>query len=138
MIPVPRRRDKLGKQSLNVSVISQVRTLHNIYHPGAPSADEPANVLSTSASQERSRTWAGLPHEIREWFSGPPTSQVPKSPPEAFTHDVPGPNDLPAESFVLGLISASSVDYLDLQQGKRQLFTKLHADDTWSMTDTCA
>lgn len=95
-------------------------------------------MLTTLAFQERCRTWAGLPHEIRQWFSGPAPSQVPKSPPEAFQHDVPGPQDVPAESFVLGLISVSSVDYLDLQQGKRQRFTRSQAGDAWTMTDTCA
>ncbi|KAK9844827.1 hypothetical protein WJX74_007370 [Apatococcus lobatus] len=97
-------------------------------------ADTPNDLLR----QERCRAWAGLPHEIREWFSGPPPSQIPKSPPEAFHHAVPGPKDSPADSFVLGLIDVMSVDYLDLQQGRRQLFTRPHPDERWSLTETCA
>ena len=83
--------------------------------------------------QERQRAWAGLPVEIREWFSGPPPSQIPKSPPEAFDHHVPGPDDKPAESFVLGLLSLCKVEHLHVYSGLWEFSCKQN-DGSWEVT----
>lgn len=72
--------------------------------------------------QTRQENWEKMSPDLKKWFTGPPPGQPRTKNEEDFDKDPP--DSAPVKSFAVVQMDVREVDYVDLVDNKRFLFSK--------------